>query len=161
MHGIAERVLVLREIVGQQAQDLEAVAHLEAQHGIALTVLPDLLDVGVRAVETAYAAGERRQASAEDDPLGPPGAGELLAFVVETLADARATMVGIDTDLHPVEIVAVGIMARGIAAAADLAPGMGLQGVLAVDEEGGAITDDGPIVFGHELAFGEVVDLAP
>ena len=55
------------------------------------------------------------QAPAEHDALEPPVLAELLALVVQALADAQAAVVRVDAHLHAVELVAVGIVPGGVA----------------------------------------------
>ena len=76
------------------------------------------------------------------------------------LADAQAAAGTVDADLHPVQPVAIRIVAGGEAAAGDRIPAVVGKGELLGNDEGGGIADDLAVIGDDELSFRKGVDLA-
>ena len=152
--------MVGRQVVGQYADHLELVAQLERQRHVARPALLHRVHVGLGAAELLEALGQARQAAAEDDALEVELHAQALAPVVQAPADAQAAARRVHAHFHAVEPVAGDVVARGVAAAGDLAPAVRRQRHRFGDAEGGAIAHHFTVVFGDELAARELRELA-
>jgi hypothetical protein len=159
-HAMAERGLVGGQVAGEHARRLETVAQLERERGVARALVDHRVDVVLDALISLELARQPRQPPDEHDPAQVQRFAQPLAAVVQPAADAHPAELGVDADLHPVQPVAVGVVARGEAAAGDLAPGMRRHRQRLVDAERGAVPDHPAVVLGHELAFREMAELA-
>ena len=151
VRGIAHRFGVARHVARQQANELEAVAQLEAHGRVAVTPFLYGLDIGIDRAHGLDSFLEAGQAATEHDAVQAELAAQLLARRIQAPADAHAAEFRIDAGFHAVQPVAFGIVPRGIAAAGDLGPGVRPHRGRLVDAEGCAEADDAPVVLGHEL----------
>jgi len=161
MHGMAHALLVAGQIVAQDADRLESVAHLEGDDPVAQILLPDLLEEILRTLDllAAHLLREAGHAACKDNALELVILRQTSALVIEALADAQAPKARIDHHLHAIEHVAFLVVTGGVAVAGDRHPVMWLQGGLLVDQEGRSETDEGVVVDGDELPFRKVLDL--
>ena len=158
-HGVAAQFVVAGQEVGQDADRLEAVAHLEADHRIALLAFLDQFQVALRRTHRPRAPRIVRHPAAEDDALEPQMLAQLAPLVVEPLADALAAQAGIDDHVHAVEPVALGIVAGGIAAPGDGRPVVRRHRHVGGNAKRRAVADDPALEHRHELAFGKLVQM--
>jgi hypothetical protein len=160
-HGIAAAVAITGQIIGEDALGLEALYDLEIDHGIAQLPLGHCVKIGLRIGIVPATTRITGQAAAKGDALQLEILAQFLALAIKTLADAQAAEIRIDADFHAVEDIAIGIMTGPEAVAGDFAPAVRRKGGLLRNDQGRAMTDDGALIVGDELAFGKVVDLAP
>ena len=152
MRRKAARFMIERQIIGQDADRLEAVANLKADHRIAQFPRLHQFEIFLRRADRVPAPRQFRHAPGKHDALQPQVLAQLLSLVVEALTDAQAAKFGIDADVHAVEPVALGIVARGEAAAGDRRPVMRFERHHARNPERDAIADDIVFIDRDELA---------
>ena len=99
--------------------------------------------------------GEPGNVTPGDDPLLAPSAHQVLAQVVEPLADPPAAIVGVDHDVRAVVPAALRIVVAALVLSSDLDdPVLGMLEV-EVEEDPGALPDDPVAVQAHEEALRE------
>src|SRR5690606_13160168 len=130
----------------------KTVAQLEGQCRIAILAFAHGLHIRLYGAERLDALFESGQASAKDNSTQAELLTEFLARSVETPTDAQPAKLGIDADVHSIQPLAIRIMSRSEAAAADFGPAMRCHRGRFVDSESCAESDQFAFVLGYELA---------
>ena len=148
------------QIALQNPDRLEACTQMEADHRIVQLARRHRVQIVDRRRIGRLASQATGHPSAEHDPLQILRLTQVATGIIQALADAQATPVRVDADLHAVEPLSDRIVARRIAAAGDLVPGVRGHRRLLVDAKPGGVTDNLAFVFDYELAVVEGGDLA-
>ena len=160
VYAVTERLMIALEVARQYADDIETVAQLKRQNRVTLLLLLHLFDIVLDRTEFLHTFGQGWQTPSKHDALQPEFLTQGLALIVQTLAYSITAVIRVDTDLHAVQPITLGIMVRAIALPRDLYPGMRSERNLFGYQEGRAVTHDHVIDRGDELASRVIVDLA-
>ena len=160
MHRMAARRRVARHIVLQDADWHKALVQLKIDHWIAKLLVDYGRHIICRFGIFAFAPGIAGHPPAKDDSLQAEMLAQFPADPVETQADAQSPVIRIHADLHAIENLAIGVVARSETATGNFGPAVRPARGSLGNLERGAMTDDLAFIFGDQLPFGKIVDLA-
>ena len=152
--GVVLRLLVVGQIVADDAAHVEIVAQLEVQHGVVDLARAHLLDIlfWSHGVGVFVVVGDT---PAKHDSLEIEFLAELLAILIHASAESETTVVGMDKHLDAIEDIAVGVVGVEGLVACHLCIGMVALDHVVVYDDAQRTAYDLSVGDDHHLSFGE------